>query len=258
VRQLKAQVERVVHPVRASVGRKMKMREELLGHLTTSYEEGLANGLKEEEAIRRALERFGEPAVLRAELQASVPVVEGILYFAIPFHSRITEAGRTLWKGDDESALRHAWRLCGSVLAACLPYLLGAYALLFGYLAATGTARSSLSECWRFVTAFHGASLVCFFLYIVFLDEVQQALQTAGSSLHRAARIGAWCVPAIAMVLGSGMGVWIIVGKPSPHVTWQLLVAVSVLVPGMLVCPAIALTADRKRREEWESLILDG
>lgn len=133
------------------------------------------------------------------------------------------------------------------------------YALLFGYLAASGKGLS-LSECARFMAALYVVSLACFFLYVVFLDEVQQALETAGSSVHRIARIGGWCLLAIALLMGSGASFWLIAGNPSPHahVSWQILVAASVLMPAMLVCPAIALTADRKRREEWENLILDG
>jgi hypothetical protein len=75
MRQLRVQVERVVRPVRASVGRKMKMREELLAHLTACYQDGLANGLKEEDAVRQALERFGDPAVLRAAACSALPRV---------------------------------------------------------------------------------------------------------------------------------------------------------------------------------------
>jgi len=69
---LRKQVERAVRPVLAGRDRKLVMREELFGHLTAIYAEELRQQSNEQAAMAAALERFGEPAVLTAELNASV------------------------------------------------------------------------------------------------------------------------------------------------------------------------------------------
>src|SRR5262249_37101154 len=70
--QLKIIVERAVRPVRASTFRKRKMREELLAHVSDVFEEEskLGDGRA---ALARTQERFGQPAELTGQLQASVP-----------------------------------------------------------------------------------------------------------------------------------------------------------------------------------------
>jgi ATP-dependent Clp protease ATP-binding subunit ClpC len=71
--QLRILVERAVRPVRATMVRKRRMREELLAHLTAIFEEEAARLGDEQAALERAAERFGDPAELAAELQQSVP-----------------------------------------------------------------------------------------------------------------------------------------------------------------------------------------
>ncbi len=84
--ELRKQVERIVRPLRASSHRKNRMREELLVHLGELYEqERAAHPDNESAALATALERFGDPAALRAELQATVPAVERGLTLPIPF-----------------------------------------------------------------------------------------------------------------------------------------------------------------------------
>jgi hypothetical protein len=79
--QLKILVERVVRPVRASTTPKLKMREELLAHVVGVFEEEAKLG-DEQTALARAQERFGQPAELTGQLQASVPRVDRIHQFA--------------------------------------------------------------------------------------------------------------------------------------------------------------------------------
>jgi hypothetical protein len=52
------------------------MRQELLAHLTGLVEEEQARGGDERQALARALQRFGDPAGLSRDLQASVPRLE--------------------------------------------------------------------------------------------------------------------------------------------------------------------------------------
>jgi hypothetical protein len=69
---LRRPVERAVRQLVVSTDRRRKMREELLAHLITVYESERIQGLSEVVAAERAVERFGDPQALRAELQATV------------------------------------------------------------------------------------------------------------------------------------------------------------------------------------------
>ena len=71
--RLKIVVERAVRPVRATMVRKRRMREELLAHLSAVFEEEAVRLGDEQAALERAGERFGDPTELTAELQQSVP-----------------------------------------------------------------------------------------------------------------------------------------------------------------------------------------
>lgn len=70
-------VERAVRPVQATAGRKRHMREELLAHLTAVCEQEQQDGAADAlAALDAAAKRFGDPAELARELQASVPRME--------------------------------------------------------------------------------------------------------------------------------------------------------------------------------------
>lgn len=104
--QLKVLVERAVRPVRASTSRKRAMREELLGHVTAVHAEELAVHGEEAAALERTAARFGDPAQLTAQLQASLPLGERLeWFFEQRFGYRLGEsalhrAGRhALWLG---------------------------------------------------------------------------------------------------------------------------------------------------------------
>jgi len=72
MKELMVQVERAVRPVRASSRRKDRMREELLTHLTGLYEEERGRLGDGAAALAQAVQRFGDPAELTRDLQASV------------------------------------------------------------------------------------------------------------------------------------------------------------------------------------------
>jgi hypothetical protein len=72
------QVERAVRPVQVSGRRKDRMREELLAHLTSIYEEELRRRGDSGAALPAALERFGDPAQLTRALQESVPLPQRV------------------------------------------------------------------------------------------------------------------------------------------------------------------------------------
>jgi hypothetical protein len=72
MRELMVQVERAVRPVRASARRKDRMREELLAHLSSIYEEELKRCREEGLARKAAFERLGNLRELTCALQEAV------------------------------------------------------------------------------------------------------------------------------------------------------------------------------------------
>jgi ATP-dependent Clp protease ATP-binding subunit ClpC len=71
--KLKVIVERAVRPVRASLSRKKKMREEFLGHVTSVFEEEFRRCGDESAALIQTEMRFGNPRELASKLQESLP-----------------------------------------------------------------------------------------------------------------------------------------------------------------------------------------
>jgi hypothetical protein len=114
--ELMVHVERAVRAVHASPARKRRIRQELLAHLTDLVEEEKARGGDEQEALARALRRFGDPAGLSRDLQASVPRGE-LLFFRGP-----GESG--LWYGARIAALGAAIAFVGlNLLGNLLPLI---------------------------------------------------------------------------------------------------------------------------------------
>ncbi len=72
-RELMVVVERAVRPVRASIYRKRRMREELLEHLSAVFDNEMELQSDIPTALERAKRRFGDPAKLTEELQQAVP-----------------------------------------------------------------------------------------------------------------------------------------------------------------------------------------
>ncbi len=104
MKRLHAEVERVVTPLRANPWRKDRIREELLTHLTALYEDEIPRHAKLSQALAAALDRFGDPAELTRNLQASVPHLERLLWYQFPGHTW-TERRPT------ETAVAHIFRI---------------------------------------------------------------------------------------------------------------------------------------------------
>jgi ATP-dependent Clp protease ATP-binding subunit ClpC len=111
-------VERAVRPVRASVVRKRKMREELFAHLTAIYEQELAQLGDPAAALATAERRFGESADLACELDRALPYYERTSQFVERY---------VLYRAP-ETATRYSLRLAGHTLVMLLVTL----GLVFG------------------------------------------------------------------------------------------------------------------------------
>jgi hypothetical protein len=119
-------VERSVRPVRSSTSRKRRMREELLAHLSTIYEEALAKSGQPASALKEAARRFGAPAELAHEFQASLPIHERISHFMERF---------VAYRAPETAAcysLRLAWNTF-LLLAVVLSFVTVGVALRFGW-----------------------------------------------------------------------------------------------------------------------------
>jgi hypothetical protein len=97
--QLKIIVERAVRPVRASTGRKRKMREELLAHVLGVFEEESVMFGDEQTAVERTALRFGSPADVTSQLQESIPARDAVRRY---WEGR---PGEPAWR----TAIRSAW-----------------------------------------------------------------------------------------------------------------------------------------------------
>jgi len=106
-KELKIVVERAVRPVRATFYSKRKMREELLAHLVSIFEEEAEKLGDEQVALEEAKRRFGNPSELTGELQEAVSQWDRFLFFTENF----------ICFRASESVLRHASRV------AVLPYM---------------------------------------------------------------------------------------------------------------------------------------
>ncbi|BCM93028.1 hypothetical protein IAD21_04915 [Abditibacteriota bacterium] len=88
--ELRIHIERIVRPIGATQGRKLRMRLELWGHLQSIWEEERHHSPDNEEAaIERAKRRLGDPTELTRELQQTVPAFERTLLNRIPLSSRM-------------------------------------------------------------------------------------------------------------------------------------------------------------------------
>jgi hypothetical protein len=73
LRELKRVVEQAVRPVRATMARKRRVREELLAHLVAIFEEETGRLGDEQAALEQAKQRFGDPRELVGQIQQTVP-----------------------------------------------------------------------------------------------------------------------------------------------------------------------------------------
>jgi hypothetical protein len=104
--ELKIVVERAVRPVRATMARKRRMREELLAHLVAIFDEEAQRLGDEQAALEQAKRRFGDPRELTPQFQQ-----------AVPWWDRCRAVLENLGYRSDEAA----WHLAAKHFLAMLP-----------------------------------------------------------------------------------------------------------------------------------------
>ena len=101
MKELMIHVEKIVRPIRAFAGRKLRMRQELLSHLQAALEEERGSS-DDAAALDRAKARLGVPAELTRSLQLSVPRIERMLMARLPLPGSVErwEARSVPWPRD--------------------------------------------------------------------------------------------------------------------------------------------------------------
>jgi ATP-dependent Clp protease ATP-binding subunit ClpC len=114
-------VERVVRPVHAGTPRKLKMREELLAHVSEIYDQELARLNDPPAAMAETTARFGDPSELTAQFQRSLSTSDRLSYHLERWFG---------WRAP-ESAARYTLRVAGQVFiaiaAVCAVLAVGAF-----------------------------------------------------------------------------------------------------------------------------------
>jgi hypothetical protein len=165
-------VERTVRPVRSSTARKRKMREELLAHLATIYEEELERRGEPAAALNAAIQRFGAPSELAREFEVAQPFHERISYFTERFVAYRAP----------ESASRFSLRIAQHtlvLLAAVLGIVTGGVALRYGW---TDDVRTLARVLGAIVLLTPPAQFVVWLTYIKLRDAMWGAFGSRKST----------------------------------------------------------------------------
>lgn len=114
-------VERIVRPIVAPRDNKQRMREELYAHIDSIYKEEFEKTDNEEVACAAATTRLGAPEVVRAELQATIPV----------WKKRLYQMDQAFARRPKEPRLRFSFRISIMALVFSGVMYLGSFAVGF-------------------------------------------------------------------------------------------------------------------------------
>jgi hypothetical protein len=255
MKELKICVERVVRPIRATPRRKDRMREELLAHLTATYEEELARDDDPKAALDRAVVRFGKPNEVRRELQESVPAAERILHSRLPLPSPV-ERWDAKWL--TESPGWYAFRV--AVAAFVVLILMGTLTPIL--LTAAGRAHAPLPELLRFGLSVEGVAAVWPFFFLLCWGKFRDAVCGSPSKRARILRAAGWAALMIPVTLACGAGVYALAPRRLLHfqLTGRSLMFVAIytlLTPLLVTFFGLLAAREQRRYEEWGSLTIE-
>lgn len=260
--ELRKHIEGIVRPIRASNLRKDRMREELLAHLTTIYEEELAEQPEDAAgSMAVAVERFGDPAALREELQASVSWLEKLMCTSFPPHKG------PFARRPGETTRAHVRRNCLKSMAINAA-IWAALLLFLGVMTGLRAHRvQDASLAW--LTAFAAAYVFCLFPVSVFGmmllgDKTWRAwreTRNSNASHRRRAAVEVLGCLLVSMAIYAAIAATILVFVRQtiqiPLVSdswfWGIIVMSSMLGPPFLLLQI----PDLNRWHMWEGLVLD-
>jgi len=272
MKALRVHVERIVRPIRASVPRKNKMREELLGHLMTAYAEEVKTATSEGEAVTRAARRLGDPTALRSELQASVPALERMAHLPIPLPAPEID------EFEGRSTLSFAARFTATVMSFLIvgaPVLV-AVGFVISHTVGRGVLRAHPFTWERFlsklpcIAAMPALFAVALFVALIVFAwvggrRVVSRSSTSPAYLKACYTTGLWLVALglfLAMALPLGDYLNRSVAETAPSVVlatiWKPLTWFWLVLP--IACVAFmtpAFAFERRQYENWGSLDID-
>ncbi len=242
--QLKVLVERAVRPVRAALRNKQKMREEMLAHVIAVFEQELHETGDEAVALARTAERFGDPAELTAQLQATVPARDTV--------DRLLDR---VWFRPGEPTLRRAVRHALLLSLLAFGYMAAMFAMLHGTVGDVLGGRLPAAAMVVYTTSV----LLGMFFFVIgftFLAEWLRRVLDARTG-YPWLKVLLIALASSLLLPGLGLALWLDGAQASSR---DLLVvfALGLIVPGMVVHLAKALATRLRDHQEWASLPLDG
>jgi hypothetical protein len=245
-------VERAVRPVQAGPKRKLRMREELLAHMTSIYEEELARLSDDTAARAEAIRRFGDPTALTTDLQASVTLrdrIDARLDRAFGWHP-------------GESAARYSARLAGLVALVLVGLL---------FLVGIGIAVNPepdkpqamsiglLLRCWAFFVVLGSGAV---FLMSLLCIRIRDSLHGAFGSPKSWRRVIRYATLLFLVLPTAGLLLRLLIVPEMSEMDKKLTSTKSILISlvGYLCVPLYVVAYARKagpgeiRHVEWASL----
>lgn len=259
MRDLRAHIEGIVHPIRATEGRKDRMREELLAHLTSAMAEEQSRGADEAGAAQRAVERLGDPVAVRRELQDSVPKWERVLFRPLPYHDRLNAWDHSFDQRSGESALRHAWRITFPIVlwnAAVVAFVVTMHFVAI----LRGREPRPLVPLLHFAGTLLGGMALLWFLCALCIHGFRKATAAPLASPRQRMVAALWCLAGAPLTVACGLlAYWTspvdVDGMTRPLAPFLYLFLGSIVAMPVLIYVVGRFGAEQQRRyEEWQRL----
>jgi hypothetical protein len=246
MKELMIAVERVVRPIQANPRRKMKMRQELLTHLTSAYEEGLTRLGNEGAAVEEAVRRFGNPKDLTRDLQASVPFYERVLFTPVAGTKWTAAIDRYMEGKPCESPFRRMARWAWLWVMTCFGLLAGPALVI--YQSRYDAASLVMAAEWFAGTGgMIGVFLVCAYATYLALSGPLRSTAILRATVFAGLALGIPAVGGAALVHG-------ILDLP---IQYGAIAAMTVIGFFMILGASFAARfheAAQRRKEEWTKL----
>lgn len=258
---LRVHVERIVRPIRASNARKDQWREELLAHLTRLYDEERARTSDDESAALAAIARFGEAAVLRAELQAGVSWLERCAFVRLPYSGPLRRRPR-------ETPRHYVLRAtCVGLASATLSMTVVALIII----AFRAPHKTNAAAAGQVALYMFGAAAILFpgtIANALLADEIRRGVERrtaatgAGERRSASRRIASWTALSAAWWGCSAAGMMLLLNSAiasfisTAQFWWITAGAAAAGVPLSLLQARDWLLTNR-RFENWDSLEID-
>ena len=241
LKELKIVVERAVRPVGATMARKRKMREELLAHLVSIFEEEAERLGDEQAALEQARQRFGDPGELTGQLQETVSRWDCFI--------RLGEAGQ-FWPG--EPLLRFAGRTTVFTLVALVVVML----IVLPAILIRGRQNELVLQGYTLVVI--GILTIPFMLaFAVLTDGMYRALYRVGRSWRLAMAYGLVSLPVFPVM--AFLWYWLLTFDLAMSLThFGFACCFAPLAPVLFAIMARKTAEQMRYYEEWASLELNG